>query len=51
MSKYFTIKVTEFFTNTCVTCQREFDMTNSIESNKWSCGHDCDPISGILLTN
>ena len=38
----FTITITEFANKTCVECERIFDMTNEIESNEWSFGHDCE---------
>jgi len=42
MANSFTIKVVDLISNTCVECNRTFDMTNEIESNEWSFGHDCE---------
>ena len=42
MANSFTIKVVNLISNTCVECNRTFDMTNEIESNEWSFGHDCE---------
>jgi hypothetical protein len=30
------------FYRTCVECERVFDMTNTVDSNEWSFGHDCE---------
>lgn len=42
MADSFTIKVVDLISNTCVECNRTFDMTNETESNEWSFGHDCE---------
>ncbi len=42
MSADLTIKVVDLISNTCVECNRTFDMTNEIESAEWSFGHDCE---------
>jgi hypothetical protein len=30
------------FFRTCVECNRVFDMTDKVDSNEWSFGHDCE---------
>ena len=42
MNSQFTIKVKDLTPNTCVECNRSFDMSDEDDAAEWSYGHDCE---------